>query len=79
MKRNELTTAKELKPGDRFYKLRDKSKAIYQSVQHAPRSTKYKHYAYWCCPVKFAGGQYEDQNTVAIDGGTEVVFLRHKD
>lgn len=70
MKRNQLTTAAALSPGDVFYKLKDKAKRPLQMVEHKATSTHYQTYNYWCAPngnIKLAE---------AIKGNTQVVFLR---
>lgn len=70
MKRNEVTTAAALSPGDVFYKLKDKAKKALQMVEHSTTTTHYQTYKYWCAPngnIKLAE---------AIKGNTQVVFLR---
>lgn len=76
MERGDLADVKDLKPGDRFYKQADKKANVLQMVAHAPKSTRYKTYKHWCCPVMYIGTDYEDRNTVAVDGSTKAVFLR---
>jgi len=72
MERNTLTTAKELKTGDRFYKRTDRNKTPLQMVEHKAKATKYQTYTLWCIPDG-RDKRYPD----AIKGETEVIFLRH--
>ena len=70
MERNTRTTAKELKPGDRFYKATDRNKTVLQMEEGAEKKTFFQTYKYWCR----ADG---DRHPQAINPKTEVIFLRH--
>ncbi|MBC7399823.1 MAG: hypothetical protein H7289_07735 [Mucilaginibacter sp.] len=74
MERNQITTVIELKVGDRFYKLNDKSKTVYQMVSYKTKTTKYATYAYWCQKPDNIGSRYP--NLHAIKPETQVVYLR---
>lgn len=75
MQRNQATIAFELVPGDRFYKLNDKTKTVYQMVAYKTKTTKYTTYNYWCQKPDNIGSRYP--NITAIKPKTEVVFLHH--
>lgn len=72
MKKNTLTHVYKLVPGDRFYKVKDKSKKVYEIVEAEPKVTPFRTYSYWC----IADGSDE---LIALKGNTEVVFLRHNE
>lgn len=67
----------ELIPGDRFYKLNDKTKTVYQMVSYQRKTTHYTTYNYWCQKPENIGSSYP--NIHAIKPETAVVFLRHVD
>lgn len=75
MQRNQTTTANLLKLGDRFYKLNDKTKTVYQMVTYKAKTTKYTTYNYWCQKPDNMGSRYP--NIQAIKPETAVVFLHH--
>ncbi|MGY0034423.1 hypothetical protein [Pedobacter sp. NJ-S-72] len=62
--------------GDRFYKVGDTSKSMFQvmDTEKQIRTVKQKHFA---CPVSFVGAYFETNKTVSIMGNIQVVFLRN--
>ena len=50
MERNTKVLAKELKPGDRFYKVVDKKRTVLEMVEHDAKKTHFQTYKYWCIP-----------------------------
>lgn len=69
MERNTQTTIKNLKPGDRFYKVTDKKKEVWQKVVCEVKVTKYQTYS------NFAKRDI-DQSSQAFKSETEIIFLR---
>jgi hypothetical protein len=65
------TIAKNLVPGDRFYKLTDNKKQVLELVDHLVKVTKYTTYSLFC---KADGERWPHP----ILSDTPVVFLRHK-
>lgn len=79
MERNTITTMRELKIGDRFYKAADKKKTVYERVEHETTKTKYQTYQYWDLEGSLLlKATNLERYAKAITGSTEVVFLRHK-
>lgn len=70
MKRNELTEAKNLLVGDRFYKANDKAKAVWEIVKHEEKKTAYQTYTVFAVRP---GNKFPE----ALKANTSVVFLRH--
>ena len=75
MQRNQHTIAYELKPGDRFYKLNDKTKTVYQMVSCQQKTTHYTTYNYWCQKPDNIGSRYPTVHAIKPD--TQVVYLHH--
>lgn len=73
MQRNQTTTVKSLALGDRFYKLNDKAKTVYQMVSYKTKTTKYVTYNYWCQKPDNIGSRYPTIN--AIKPETQVIYL----
>lgn len=71
MERNTTTTLALLQFGDRFYKLKDKKKMLYEKVEHKPKQTYYQTYRHWALK-----DGHRDPDPMR--GDTEVVFLRNK-
>ncbi|WP_442795334.1 hypothetical protein [Pelobium manganitolerans] len=69
MERNQITEIKNLAPGDRFYKLTDKTKKVYQKVQAKTKTTQYQTYSHFAT----ARGEKFPQ---PFKSNTAVVFLR---
>lgn len=73
MKRNEITTVGELKPGDRFCKPKDKGKTAFEFIGVESHG-KYK----ICSSVKMKNGfPINDKLIKIMTGNTVVVFLRN--
>jgi hypothetical protein len=72
MQKGTVTKVNRLNIGDRFYKLKDKKKAVYEMVPGEIKRTAFKTYGYWC---QADGDRYPK----AINGKTEVVYLRHNE
>ena len=70
MERNTQTEAKNLRIGDRFYKVTDKGKKVWEMAAHESKQTKYRTYNYWC-----KGDT--DKFPSPINHDTQVIFLRH--
>ena len=70
MERNTNTIAKNLLPGDRFYKAKDRNKSVLQMVQHDVKKTHFQTYKYWCKADT-------DIFSKPINKDTPVIFLRH--
>ncbi len=82
MERNELTTVQKLTLGDRFYKVSDKNKIVFQMVPHEVKKTHFQTYKYFCCEASVIdnkNNKHKERNFKAINKETPVVFLRHKD
>lgn len=82
MERNTPTTANQLKIGDRFYKLADKSRKPYEMVESDPKTTQYRTYKLFCIPAAIMDAPLLDDKKKrnqmeALLTGTPVVFLRH--
>jgi hypothetical protein len=71
MERNTKTAIYNLQIGDRFFKLNDKKKEVWEKVGHHIKQTKYQTYS------NFAKRDYE-RFASAFKSDTEVIFLRHK-
>lgn len=72
MERNTQTEVKNLKPGDRFYKLNDKKKLVLEIVEAKAKATQYQTYSVFAKRDNQLYGEPMKSNTM-------VVFLRHKD
>ena len=83
MERNDKTTMYRLRPGDRFYKLADKKKTVFEKVEHETKKTHFRTYKHWAIDAKYCRGTLTpDQIEMfgkPINGDTEVIFLRHKE
>lgn len=82
MNRNELTTAENLKIGDRFYKLGDKKKEVLQMVLNNTKVTHYRTYRFFCCPVSaidntLMSQKLKDYQIKPILKETKVIFLKN--
>lgn len=80
MERNERTTASALSVGDRFYKLSDNGKQVYQIVSppvYVSNKTSSKVYCVNAALVdkRMAPDRLKNY-AMAINGATSVVFLR---
>lgn len=71
MKRNEVTEIRDLQNGDRFYKVGDKHKTVFEKIEHETKMTKYQTYSHWGC---VDGSNFPQ----AFKSDTQVVFLRNK-
>lgn len=76
-----LTTAGSLKLGDRFYKVVDKKKRVYQMVAGDQKQTQYRTYKLFCCPADIMDNSLmrdalKQAQNVAILKDTPVMFLR---
>ena len=69
MERFTATKVRRLEIGDRFYKTKDRSKKVYEMVEGEVKQTFFKTYGFFCK----ADGETEAK---AIDGKTDVIFLR---
>lgn len=69
MERNTETTVNQLKPGDRFYRLRDKKKTVYEMQQQQTAHTL-KAIPYMCKADN-------SRHPIGIKGDVPVVFLRN--
>jgi len=81
MERNQRTIVANLSIGDRFYKLADKSKKVFQMVEAEKKQTQYQTYKYWCCEATIMDSahlteQMKMNRFSAIKGDTSVVYLR---
>lgn len=74
-----LTTISQLKPGDRFYRAKDKHKKVFQLIDHEPHRTSWRTYKFWCMPADIIDRPVtsKDAYAQAINKDSEVVFLRH--
>jgi len=72
MERNTQTTVYHLQIGDRFYKVNDKKKWVYEMVEGEVKQTHFQTYKHFALKD---GERYPD----AIKSITEVIFLRHKE
>lgn len=71
MKRNDVVEIRELKIGDRFIKAGDKSKTVFEKLEHETKITKYQTYSHW---AGVDGSKFPQ----AFKSDTLVVFLRNK-
>lgn len=69
MKRNQLTTAGLLQPGDVFYRAADKSKTVLVRVAAEAKKTAYATYS---VAARKPGARYAEH----LKSNTPVVFLR---
>ena len=69
MERNEITEIKNLALGDRFYKLKDKSKKVFEKVEAKTKTTQYQTYKDF---AKVRGEKFPQP----FKSETAVVFLR---
>lgn len=73
----------QLKPGDRFYKLSDNKKTVFQKVEHDAKQTNFQTYKHWAIDAKYCKGELTkdqiDMFAKPINKDTEVIFLRHKE
>lgn len=80
MERNAHALVSQLKTGDRFYRLKDKHKHVWQIVEHVRKETRYQTYKYWAVPVSILNGFHDEdfimKQVRAVNGATEVIFLR---
>ena len=80
MKRNELTTAERLKIGDRFYKLADKQKKVFEKVDCDVKTTQYRTYKHFCIEASILESSthwsHKKRYVVGISSDTQVVYLR---
>lgn len=72
MERNTITTAGQLKIGDRFYRVNDKKKIVWEKVPSDIKITHFQTYKHFASTPGMKFPQ-------AINKDTKVVFLRHKD
>lgn len=82
MNRNELTTAENLKIGDRFYKLGDKKKEVFEMIAHEAKATHFRTYKLFCCPAlamdnKLMQKRLKDYQIKPILKETKVIFLKN--
>lgn len=69
MEAKTVTTINRLFIGDRFYKLSDAKKIVYERVKSDLKKTKYRTYGFWA--------KSDTSNEVKVfDGKTRVMFLR---
>lgn len=71
MERNTLTTIDKLNVGDRFYKVKDKNKTVWEKVAHEIKQTNYQTYSQFATKGK-------DPHTYAFRKDAQVIFLRSK-
>ncbi|HEY9362183.1 MAG TPA: hypothetical protein VIQ00_02895 [Chitinophagaceae bacterium] len=71
MERNTKTIVNNLAIGDRFLKVNDKKKEVWEKVPHEAKQTKYQTYSH------FAKRDYE-RFPSAMKSDTQVIFLRNK-
>ena len=69
MERNEITEIKNLLLGDRFYKLKDKGKTVFEKVDAKAKTTQYQTYSHF---AKVSGEKFPQ----SFKSETAVVFLR---
>jgi hypothetical protein len=82
MTRNQLTTAGSLQVGDRFYKLGDKKKEVFQMIAHEAKQTHFRTYKLFCCPAiamdnKLMSQKLKDYQIKPIIKDTKVVYLKN--
>lgn len=70
MERNTQTTVKQLREGDRFYKVKDRNKKVLQMVPGKQVKTYFQTYNYFCKADT-------ERHSQAINPNTQVIFLRH--
>lgn len=73
MERNKVTRMHDLQIGDRFYKLSDPQKKVWQKVSAPVKKTNYRTYKHF---AREAGLPDKEIFTHAVMGQTIVVFLR---
>ena len=72
MEKFTITYLYKLNVGDRFYKLKDRTKKVYEMVEAEPKRTRYRTYSFW--------GKADDADELtAFAGNTEVVFVRRNE
>lgn len=80
MKKHELTTVDQLQIGDRFYFPTDKSKVVWEMVEHETTSTHFRTYKYFCLVGSYADRvscpKQRNLNARGIMGNTKVIYLR---
>lgn len=72
MERNTITKVNRLNYGDRFYKVKDKKKKVFELIPGERKTTAFRSYG-------FFGKADDELHPRPLDGKTDVVFLRHNE